>query len=64
MKDYLPTATTKAFFAAEKLRTGTEIQDPRWQRCLRKVEATMGMALGALLVKDKISNADKHEVSL
>ena len=62
MQDSLPSSITKLFFELEKALTGAKTEDPRWQRCLRKVESTMGMALGAILVREKFKDEDKKEV--
>ena len=62
MKDYLPSTITKLFFNLEKALLGVQIEDPRWQQCLRKMESSMGMALGAILVKEKFKDEDKKEV--
>ena len=62
MKDYLPSTIKKMFFNLERAITGVQIEDPRWQQCLRKMEFSMGMALGAILVREKFKDEDKKEV--
>lgn len=62
MEDYLPNKVTDMFFNLEKPMTGAQVEDPRWQRCLRKLESGMGMALGAILIREKFRDEDKKEV--
>ena len=53
----------QAYFEFEKTMYGVEVQDPRWQQCIRMLGQTMGMAVGAIFVKEKFKSETKDEVS-
>ena len=62
MKSYMPSAVTKTFFNFEKELSGVQVEDPKWQTCLREMESNMGMALSAIFVREKFKDEDKKEV--
>ena len=59
-QEFLPTTVMDIFSGIDSLA----ISKPgsRWQLCLKKAEETMGMALGAIYVREKFDDKDKKEV--
>ncbi|XP_078330083.1 endothelin-converting enzyme 1-like isoform X2 [Crassostrea virginica] len=59
---YFPNSFVEASFLLSQAESGVHAVDPRWQRCVSKVNAAFGYATSALYVQDYFAKESKSKV--